>query len=541
MVDITHYEVYVDRGNGWKLEERFPEEQHDSAIKFAHELEHDNVSVKLIREKFNVMDNNYQETVEFVNIVEKKNKKKARGESSNFFTKERSDKNDEFNNEINSIYSAVEEQTNSVKNMTMAVIKLILIIIFSLLFANLVVTLSLPLVDETMPEESTKTILFLFFFGLFLLVAVPLILKKVPWQVFGLRRRHKKIIPEKKFLSKADAIVRLYNLNAGMAADIVPSFPEAEMKDKRKIVEFLSQMIAHMDSRISISDDFNRLGLRFVVYGACMELARYNKLNIAQANSLLHEAFSIIDGKDANVAAFYEAKNTYQDTKVAVFLTGVGAYLMSQKIHGEDFDWDILRITFGKWCKLNNITYQQKKKEEETQKQQKQTAKEEKTYASGLVNIYLRILYNGTDKKPQDYSADIQEGILNIINNLAGKYNGTVISDKKTLISVQFSNMAQGAKCAEEILGDAKNYVEEMNDENLIVAERIVLIEAKADDLPKKEEYIDDLIAQTYDGEIIMDENISKVLSGQGFEIEDLGTKKLEKTGLSIGLHKLNL
>ena len=457
MVDITHYEVYVDRGNGWKLEERFPEEQHDSAIKFAHELEHDNVSVKLIREKFNVMDNNYQETVEFVNIVEKKSKKKARGESSNFFSKERNDKNDDFN-EVNSIYSAVEEQTNSLKNIAMAVVKLILIIIFSLLFANLVVTLSLPLVDETMPEESAKTILFLFFFGLFLLVAVPLILKKVPWQVFGLRRRRKKIIPEKKFLSKADAIVRLYNLNSGMAADVVPSFPEADMKYKRKIVEFLSQMIAHMDSRISISDDFNRLGLRFLVYGACMELARYNKLNIAQANSLLHEAFSIIDGKEVNVAAFYEAKNTYQDIKVAVFLTGVGAYLMSQKIHAEDFDWDLLRITFDKWSKLNNITYQQKKKEE-TQKQQKPVVKEEKTHANGLVNVYLRTLYNGNDKNPQEYSSSIHEGILNIINNLAGKYNGSVISDEKTLISVQFSNMVQGAKCAEEILGDAKNYL----------------------------------------------------------------------------------
>ena len=538
MVDITHYEVYVDRGNGWKLEERFPEEQHDSAIKFAHELEHDNVSVKLIREKFNVMDNNYQETVEFVNIVEKKGKKKARGESSNFFSKDNSDKNDD--NEVNSIYSAVEEQTNSLKNIAMAVVKLILIIIFSLLFANLVVTLSLPLVDETMPEESAKTILFLFFFGLFLLVAVPLILKKVPWQVFGLRRRRKKIIPEKKFLSKVDAIVRLYNLNSGMAADVVPSFPEADMKYKRKIVEFLSQMIAHMDSRISISDDFNRLGLRFLVYGACMELARYNKLNIAQANSLLHEAFSIIDGKEVNVAAFYEAKNTYQDIKVAVFLTGVGAYLMSQKIHGEDFDWDLWRITFGKWSKLNNITYQQKKKEE-TQKQQKPVVKEEKTYANGLVNVYLRTLYNGNDKNPQEYSASIHEGILNIINNLAGKYNGSVISDEKTLISVQFSNMVQGAKCAEEILGDAKNYVEELADENLIVAERVVLIEAKADEFESKEDFIEDLISQTYDGEIIMDENISKVLSAQGFDIEDLGVKKLEKTGQSVSLHKLKL
>ena len=37
MVDITHYEVYTDRGDGWKLEERFPVEQRMNAIKYASE------------------------------------------------------------------------------------------------------------------------------------------------------------------------------------------------------------------------------------------------------------------------------------------------------------------------------------------------------------------------------------------------------------------------------------------------------------------------------------------------------------------------
>ena len=72
MVDITHYEVYTDRGTGWKLEERFAEENHDQAIKYVHEIESDNISVKLIREKFNVMENSYQETVEYINLAGKK-------------------------------------------------------------------------------------------------------------------------------------------------------------------------------------------------------------------------------------------------------------------------------------------------------------------------------------------------------------------------------------------------------------------------------------------------------------------------------------
>ena len=37
MVDITHYEVYTDRGTGWKLEERFPADQRDAAIKYTRE------------------------------------------------------------------------------------------------------------------------------------------------------------------------------------------------------------------------------------------------------------------------------------------------------------------------------------------------------------------------------------------------------------------------------------------------------------------------------------------------------------------------
>ena len=165
--------------------------------------------------------------------------------------------------------------------------------------------------------------LFLFFFSLFLLTATPLILKKIPLDVFGFRRSRKiKPIPERKFIRKAQNIFRLYNINENLDPGVIPTYPEADLEDKHYIVDFLSNVIANLDSNTSLNDDFNRFGVKLVIFGGCMELARFRRLNIAQANSLLNEAFSILDGKNYEVAEFYEAKRSYQDNRVAVFLTG---------------------------------------------------------------------------------------------------------------------------------------------------------------------------------------------------------------------------
>ena len=281
MVDITHYEVYVDRGNDWKLEERFPAEQRDQAIKYARDKEHDNISVKLIREKFDVMDNSYQESVEYISLSNKKYKK---DKSFNLF-----DGVSANSTAINNIYTAVDAPDNSAGTILKALGKLVLIIIFSLLFANIVVNLSLPILEPVMPEESSKTMLFFFFFGLFLVVSTPLILKKIPWHVFGFRRHIKpRRIPERKVFDKADAIIRLYNLNDEYSKELMPTYPEADIEDKRHIVEFLSMLIAQLDNQSLLSDDFNRLGLKLLVFGGSMELARYNHLKMGEANSLLY-------------------------------------------------------------------------------------------------------------------------------------------------------------------------------------------------------------------------------------------------------------
>ena len=66
MVKIAHYEVYTDRGDGWRLEDRFSADQRYEAVSLAKEREQARIKVKIIKENFDVQDNTYQETVEYI-------------------------------------------------------------------------------------------------------------------------------------------------------------------------------------------------------------------------------------------------------------------------------------------------------------------------------------------------------------------------------------------------------------------------------------------------------------------------------------------
>lgn len=73
MVKIIHFEVYADRGDGWKLVDQFSSDQRQEAVNLAKELEEDNrVAVKIIREIFDVQDNTYQESVEYISGLGRK-------------------------------------------------------------------------------------------------------------------------------------------------------------------------------------------------------------------------------------------------------------------------------------------------------------------------------------------------------------------------------------------------------------------------------------------------------------------------------------
>ena len=139
-----------------------------NAIKYAREKESENISVKLICEKFDVLDNSYQESTEFVCLAQKKKSGNVNSGKGDFFAAEEAASGGK-----NTVYDAVSEADNSIGAVVKALLKLCLIVVFSLLFAHFVVNLSIPLLEEYLPEESSKTLLFLFFFSLFLLTATP--------------------------------------------------------------------------------------------------------------------------------------------------------------------------------------------------------------------------------------------------------------------------------------------------------------------------------------------------------------------------------
>ena len=323
MVKIIHYEVYANRGDGWKLVDQFSADQRQEAVNLAKEIEtEDQVAVKIIREIFDVQDNTYQESVEYIGGLGRKKKAKPSKVSGLF---------NNFNGEYNVEYvKADNEKSQPHNSMIMAIGKLIAIIILSLAFANLLVGLLEPVIEALIPEDRRKSVMFVTFFVVFILIALPLILKKVPWSAFYAHNERKKVINERRFFNKAEAIIRRYNLNDDYEEVVAPVYPEAPLEHKRYIIEFLTQILGNLETGTSMHDSFTRLGVKLIVYGGCLELSRYCGLIISEANSLLHEAFKILDGEDTDLPAFYEAKRTYRDNKVAIFLTGVGAYLMAQ-------------------------------------------------------------------------------------------------------------------------------------------------------------------------------------------------------------------
>ena len=74
MTKIAHYEVYVENGSDWQLIERFATEQRQEAYQLAKEYENSKKNVKIIKETYEIEDNNYIETVEYISS---RNNKKA--------------------------------------------------------------------------------------------------------------------------------------------------------------------------------------------------------------------------------------------------------------------------------------------------------------------------------------------------------------------------------------------------------------------------------------------------------------------------------
>lgn len=217
MVKISHYEVYTDRGDGWKLEDRFSSDQRYDAMRIAKEREAEKIAVKILKEDFDVQDNSYVETVEYVSLAGKKDKSGSDYSLKGGLAPTRG----EYNIETQEPAGASNGQ-----NVITAVFKLVAIIVFCLISANILVTLLIPVIEITVPEELTHTVMFVTFFALFLLLAVPLVLRKVPWYVFSSRKvRRKKSFMRRSFLTGPTPLSRTITLMTAMNRHWRPLFP----------------------------------------------------------------------------------------------------------------------------------------------------------------------------------------------------------------------------------------------------------------------------------------------------------------------------
>lgn len=525
MVKISHYEVYTDRGDGWKLEARFSADQRHEAINLSKEKEQDKLKVKIIRETFDVTDNSYQETVEYVSGLSNRSKSKSGSTSGTPAS------------EINSSGISGSDENNEATaggvGIAGAVIKLVMIIVLSLLLANILVTLVTPLVEDFVPEDKQHFALFVIFFVMFLGLAVPLIMKKVPWYVFNYHAAHTGRVRDKSLYTRAENILRLYHLNDEYETSIAPAYPEAKSEYKRYIVDFLHNILSHLDSKSMFQDSFSRLGVKLVVYGGCLELSKYSGLRISEANSLLFEAFKILDGGEVDLEAFYDSKKTFGDNRIAVLLTGIGAYLMGQVIAERPMSSDLLVQGFNKWeNQLENFNYNP----------------EEITAENGSVDTECRSLVNvqcllkffdeavpDLEEQKNRYRADVH----NIIYNLLERYRGKNVIEREGITSIEYDNTEDAMLFAGEFIKDISVYKDDLNDENLIFLSKCNIVEKLEDEETDIEAYIEDILEHTYNNEIMITEPILACMSRDKYDFEFLGDKRLNKTDKLVALYKL--
>lgn len=532
MIKITHYEVYTDNGSGWQLEDRFAAEQRHDAFNLAKEREIDKLKVKIIKEIFDVKDNSYQESVEYVNTSGGKTVTIPVGKNI-VYPDLSADNSERSQSEVPHVHSTVPK----------AILKLLMLIVLCLIFANLLVSLLYPILEQFVPEENSKPVMFGIFFVLFLGITIPLVLKQVPWHVFVFKKSEKApiVIKERRFYDKAEELIRIYKLNDDIDPVVTPVYPEAPLEYKRYIISFLSEIISNINSQTSLQSNFSKLGVRLIIYGGCLELARYSGLSISQANSLLHESFSILDGENADLADFYEAKRAYRDNKVAIFLTGVGAYLMANVMQGNPMPTDILGITFAKWENLCNEEFEVKNKENiQPIREESEIFSADDIMQYNLVSIKddLKFLDNSIPNQ-EDVSRQTTVEVQNIIHALISKYKGDLIGEDNGITSVQFKKLNNGMKFATECLKDISVYQEKLNNDNLILRNCCIIIEQNPLDNPKLNDYLEDMFEHVYNNEIVLTQVIRDALEGEKYSFDFLGEKKLAQSQQDIALYKL--
>ena len=529
MVKIIRYEVYSDRGEGWKLIDQFSGDERQEATFCAKEIEENGYSVKIIREIYETTDGSFQETVEYVSGLKKRSKPKIVSVEDAIFE----DLKGEYNVEATPFKMLAENQVSK------AFVKLFLIVAFSLLLANILTSLSVPIVEYMVPDEKRKSVLFFGFFVIFAVISTPLLLYKVPWNVFySLRKGDKEIIKEKIIFRRATNLIEDYNLNDNGKEVIVPVFPEAPLEYKQYIIGYLTQILNNLGTEVKIKDDFHKLGVELIIYGGCLELAKYGRLSWPEVNSLLYEVTKVLDGKNVDLQAFYDAKRTYRDNKVAIFLTGVGAYLMSQVIRDIPMDSNVLKMAMEKWISFIKPIPEES---QTSQEQSEQTDQDVSIIFECLVNFKINIhIFDDEKEIGQEEQNKVYGDIRGLIAALKEKYRGGDVIEDASITSIQFSNLGRAVRFVAEFLPELEEYKEVQSQYNLIIDARAAVLEVPSDKAVNLSGYISDVLDCAYNQDIIVNGVIKDELLDSPYAFEFLGERKLPKCAMTVPLYKMS-
>lgn len=528
MTKIVHYEVYAEIGNDWQLLERFATEQRHEAYELAKEQEAAHNRVKIIKETFDVSDNTYVEAVEYISTP---SGKKGTKKSLN---------NIDYQKDSNEV---IRDIADSRRNIYKAIVKFIALILVSLIFANIFVSLIFPLLEIIVGEEHSSSLLFFVFFTVFLAMAVPLVLKNIPWYIFiNQEEKTQTDVAEARFFDRAQSLVKAFNINSDLSNLKTSAYPEAPLEYKQYLIYFLSEILSNLNVRSALQNQFSRLGVKFLVFGGCLELARYGGLKMSEANSILFDAFKITDGDKADLEEFYETKQSYSDNKIAIYLTGIGAFLMHQIITDQKLYTDVLNKAFAKWEEQRNPEVQNKMispaKPDSAQTPTPPVVEEKAP--SCRVNIKSDLKFLDTSMPNQDeIAANTSSAIRAIIANLVDKYHGHDVIENAGITSVDFDKIRDGAKFAIEYLKDIASYIEENGDERMILRNCCALTQTDIKTEPDRDHYVTDIFEHIYNNEIVTVKEIAVVLEGDSYELEFLGDKLLKDSNTSVELYKL--
>ncbi len=528
MTKIVHYEVYRDNGTGWQLVERFAVEQRHQAYEVAKEQEAANNKVKIIKETFEISDNTYAESVEYVsNLSNKKGSKTSLSKID--YQKDSTE--------------VVQDIADSRRNIYKAILKFFALIIVSLIFANIFVGLVFPLLEIVVGEEHNSSLLFSVFFIVFLAMAIPLVLKNIPWYIFiSQDKDDKQEVGEEKFFERAQSLVRAFNINSDLRNLQTSAYPEAPLEYKQYLIYFLSEILSNLNVRSALQNSFSRLGVKFLVFGGCLELARYGSLKMSEANSILYDAFKITDGDDADLEAFYETKQSYSDNKIAIYLTGVGAFLMHQIISDQRLYSKILNKAFAKWEEQRNpeVSSNYLPAEQKGTNNDTVLSPNSDNNQSCRVNIKSDLKFLGDNiPNQEDIANKSSAAIKSIISNLVDKYHGKDIVESGGVTSVDFEKVRDAIKFAGEYLKDIGAYNDENGSDQIILRNCCSITKAEVERSGELDPYISDIFEHVYNNEIITIKEIAEVLEGDGYEVEFLGDKLLSSTNSTAELYKV--